>query len=63
MKSLCLDCLKKMEIETDIQLCQKCMKNYDTDLLWKRHDKNKIDALDFNESPQMREKYRLIVRN
>lgn len=56
---LCLDCLEEMEIETDIKLCQKCMKNYDTERLWKDHDKNKIDALDFNESEQMRNKYRL----
>lgn len=59
VKSLCLDCLEEMEIETDIQLCQKCMKNYDTDRLWKDHDNNKIDALDFNESEQFRQSYKL----
>ena len=61
MKSICLDCMKKMEIETDIQLCQTCMKNYDVELLWKCHDNNEIDALDFNDNPQMREDYRLSI--
>jgi hypothetical protein len=56
--SLCLDCLGEMDIETDIQLCQKCMTNYDTDRLWKDHDNNKVEALDFNESERLREKYR-----
>ena len=57
--SLCLDCLEKMEIETDIQLCQKCMDNYDTDKLFELHDQNKLDALDFNESAKMREQFRI----
>ena len=56
--SLCLDCLEEMEIETDLQLCQTCMKNYDVDKLWALHDNNELDALDFNEHPQMREKLR-----
>jgi len=59
MNSLCLDCQKEMEIETDIQLCQECMKGYDTDKLWEKHDNNEIDALNFNESPTMREEYRI----
>jgi len=58
-KSLCLDCFKEIEDETDIQLCQECMKNYDTERLWKLHDNNELDALDFNESPQMRERFRI----
>jgi hypothetical protein len=57
--SLCLDCQNIMEIETDLQLCQKCMANYDIDKLWEQHDNNELDALDFNESPQFRERYRL----
>jgi hypothetical protein len=56
--SLCLDCLQPMEDETDIQLCQKCMKNYDVEKLWQDHDNNLIDALDFNESQSIRDKYR-----
>lgn len=58
MNSLCLDCMKEMEIETDIQLCQTCMKNYDTNRLWADHDRGEIDALDFNESQSIREEYR-----
>ena len=54
MKSLCLDCDEKMEIETDIQLCQKCMKHYNVDKLWKLHDEGKVDALDFNENYQFK---------
>ena len=57
--SLCLDCLKPMKIETDIQLCQACMKAYDTEKLWKMHDNNELDALDFNESEEIREMFRL----
>lgn len=57
-KSLCLDCLEEMEIETDIQLCQECMRNYDVDRLWFLHDEAQLNALDFNESPSMREEFR-----
>lgn len=56
--SYCLDCKKQMEIETDIQLCQKCMNNYNINKLWELHDKNKLDALDFNESNLFREQFR-----
>ena len=55
----CLECERIFRCETDIQLCQKCMKLFDTDKLWSDHDKNKIDALDFNESKKMRERYRV----
>jgi len=57
--SLCFACLKEMEIENDIQLCQKCMKNYNIDKLWQKHDNNELDALDFNESNKMREDFRI----
>lgn len=56
--SACLDCLKEMELETDIQLCQECMKNYDVEKVWKEHDAGKINALDFNENAQMRMEYK-----
>ena len=56
--SLCLDCQEIMEIETDIQLCQECMKAYDTDKIWRLHDNNEIDALDCNESAQFRNQFR-----
>lgn len=58
MNSHCIDCHNEMKIETDIQLCQKCMSNYDMDKLWQDHDNNLIDALDFNESAKIRELYR-----
>lgn len=54
----CIDCGKEKEYQTDIFLCHKCMKNYDTDKLWKDHNNNKIDALDFNENEEIRRKYR-----
>ena len=58
----CLECKKEFQQETDIQLCDKCMKKFDTDKLWKLHDQNKLDALDFNESKTMREKFRIKKR-
>jgi len=54
----CLECKKEFSIQTDIQLCQDCMKLFDTDKLWKLHDNNKLDALDFNESKKFREQFR-----
>lgn len=59
MNSLCLDCQKEMEIETDIQLCQECMLNYDTDRLWDLHDKGEIDALRFNENEEFKNSFRI----
>jgi len=53
----CIECKKKCEAETDIQLCNTCMEKYDTERLWKEHDLNKVDALDFNESEVFRKKY------
>jgi len=58
----CLECGKKKEYETDIELCEACMDKFDVDLLWKRHDNKELDALDFNESPQMREMFRKPLR-
>jgi len=55
----CLECKRVFRCETDIWLCQKCMKLFDTDRLWAEHDNNKIDALDFNENKSIREKYRV----
>jgi len=54
----CLDCGKKIEFERDIQLCNTCMKNYNMDMLWEMHDRGELDALDFNESSIMRERFR-----
>jgi len=55
----CLECKKDFNIQTDILLCQDCMKLFDTDRLWELHDDNKLDALDFNESEKFRNKFRL----
>ena len=54
----CVECGERFICETDIILCEKCMKLFDTDKLWKLHDKDKINALDFNESKKIREKFR-----
>ena len=54
----CIDCKKALQIETDIQICMTCMEHYNIDKLWQDHDNGKIDALDFNESEDIRKKYR-----
>ena len=54
----CLECKKEFEQERDIQLCDNCIDKFDLERLWKEHDENKIDALDFNERASIREKYR-----
>jgi len=58
-KAICLECKKEFIQERDIQLCDGCVKKFNLDKLWKDHDNNKIDALDFNESSKIREKYRV----
>lgn len=35
------------------------MNLFDTDKLWRLHDSNKLDALDFNESSELRERFRI----
>ena len=55
----CLECKKEFHIETDLLVCQDCMKLFDTDEIWRLHDNNKIDALDFNESKKFRERFRI----
>lgn len=57
-KAICLECKKEFIQERDIQLCDKCVKKFDLDKLWKLHDKNELDALDFNENKYMRERFR-----
>jgi len=57
--SVCLECLEDFYQQTDVQLCDKCMKLFDTDKLWDLNDKCKLNALDFNESKKMREKFRI----
>jgi hypothetical protein len=59
-KSICLECGKKFNQETDLQLCLRCMCKFDTNKLWKLHEESKLDALDFNESKTFREQFRVI---
>lgn len=56
--SRCLECGKLFHQEKDIQLCDKCVGKFDLDKLWGLHDKNELDALDFNENKAMREQFR-----
>jgi len=58
-RAICLECGKEFECNTDIQLCEKCMKLFDTDYLWDLHDSNQLNALDFNESKPLREQFRI----
>jgi len=58
-KGICLECSKESYMERDIQLCDNCVDKFDLDKLWKMHDNNEIDALDFNESERVREQFRL----
>lgn len=55
----CVECGRTFLQERDLQVCDKCIKNFDTDRLWKDHDENKVDVLDFNENVAFREKYRI----
>lgn len=55
----CLECKCAFEQDRDIQLCDVCIKLFDLDKLWKLHELNKLDALDFNENKPLREIFRL----
>ena len=55
----CLECGKQFIQDRDIQLCDNCVDKFDLDKLWKLHDANKLDALDFNENKSMRERFRI----
>ena len=54
----CLECKKRFYQDRDIQLCDDCVNLFDLDKLWELHDKNKLDALDFNENQSLRERFR-----
>lgn len=56
--AICLECKMEFEQERDIQLCDCCVLKFDLEQLWFLHDKDKLDALDFNESKTMRERFR-----
>jgi hypothetical protein len=53
----CLECGKFIE-DMDLQICYDCTELFDLDRLWAEHDADKLDALDFNESNKMRERFR-----
>lgn len=55
----CVECGKRDVYDRDLIVCDKCAKKFDLDKVWKLHDKNKLDALDFNESKSFRDKFRL----
>jgi|TARA_Y100000034_G_scaffold70935_1_gene85493 acetyl-CoA carboxylase beta subunit len=57
--SKCLECGKFEYIDRDLQLCMGCINNFDLDELWRLHDLNELDALDFNERKSIRERFRL----
>lgn len=59
--AICLECNKKFIQERDIQLCDNCVDKFDLDRLWKMHDNNELDALDFNENKSLREQFREVV--
>ena len=60
-RATCLECGKEFEQERDLQICDNCVDKFDLDLLWQLHDKNELDALDFNESASMREHFRKLI--
>ena len=58
-KEICLECEEEEYIDRDIQLCLGCIEKFDLDELWRLHDLNELDALDFDESKEFRERFRL----
>ena len=59
----CVECGKRFHIERDIELCDNCLDKFDLERLWKLHDKNELDALDFNETKSFREQFRIKIKN
>jgi len=57
--SECLECGKEFYQDGDIQLCENCLPLFDLDTLWRLHDNDELDALDFNENKTMRERFRI----
>ena len=55
----CVNCNILFDCQTDIMLCEDCQALFDLDKLWLDHDNNLIDALDFNENENIRNKYKL----
>lgn len=58
----CVECGNRFLQERDLQLCDDCVDKFDLNELWRMHDNNKLDALDFNINKNLREGFKLIVR-
>ena len=56
-KTICIECNKMFTQQRDLEVCNICIKFFDVDKLWKDHDSNKINALDFNENVTFRNNY------
>lgn len=56
----CIECGRTFEQQTDLELCEDCEEKFDLEKLWKMHDNNELDALDFNESKTLRDKFRVV---
>jgi len=59
-EAACLECGKKFLQSGNIQLCKDCVDKFDLEALWNLHDTSQLDALDFNESKTLRERFRII---
>jgi hypothetical protein len=57
--AICVECGVQFEQDTDLQLCAECSDLFLLDDLWEAHDNNILDALDFNESAETRERFRI----
>lgn len=57
-KAICVECKEEFIQDRDLQICDKCIKLFDLDKVWELHDKNELDALDFNESKKFRDRFR-----
>lgn len=55
---VCIECGDKIKVPRDLQLCSDCCEKFDLDRLWELHDEGKLDALDFNRSEKMRDRFR-----
>ena len=55
----CVECGLKFDCQTDLWICEDCQDKFNLNKLWDLHDKNKIDALDFNENQKVREQFRI----
>lgn len=58
----CVHCNKITlgEPQKDLFVCDSCEDLFDLELLWELHDKNKIDALDFNTSDEFRSRFKKV---